>query len=71
LDIPAGTLTNRLVRGRIKIAEMTRDPSEQEREMTVPEERLLAYVDGLLSPGEIAEINRQLADDADAREIVE
>ena len=39
--------------------------------MTVPEERLLAYVDGLLSPGEIAEINRQLADDADAREIVE
>ena len=39
--------------------------------MTVPEERLLAYVDGLLSPGEIAEIDRQLADDADAREIVE
>ncbi len=33
LDIPAGTLTSRLVRGRIKIAEMIRDPSEQERSM--------------------------------------
>ena len=33
LDIPSGTLTNRLVRSRIKTAEMTRDPSEQERRM--------------------------------------
>jgi anti-sigma factor RsiW len=39
--------------------------------MTVPEERLLAYVDGLLSPEESAEIDRQLADDTDARKIVE
>lgn len=39
--------------------------------MTIPEERLLAYVDGLLSPEEIADIDRQLADNADAREILE
>ena len=31
LDIPAGTLTSRLVRGRSKIAEMINDPSERER----------------------------------------
>jgi RNA polymerase sigma-70 factor (ECF subfamily) len=31
LDIPAGTLTSRLVRGRTKIAAMISDPSERER----------------------------------------
>lgn len=31
LEIPAGTLTSRLVRGRTKIAEMISDPSERER----------------------------------------
>ena len=31
LDIPAGTLTSRLVRGRTKIAEMISDTSERER----------------------------------------
>lgn len=31
LDIPAGTLTSRLVRGREKIAEMVRDRSDDER----------------------------------------
>jgi RNA polymerase sigma-70 factor (ECF subfamily) len=31
LDIPAGTLTSRLVRGRTKIAAMISDPSAQER----------------------------------------
>ena len=31
LDIPAGTLTSRLVRGRTKIAEWTSDASERER----------------------------------------
>ena len=30
-DIPAGTLTSRLVRGRVKIAEMVRDTSDTER----------------------------------------
>jgi RNA polymerase sigma-70 factor, ECF subfamily len=31
LDIPAGTLTSRLVRGRVKIAELVRDRSDTER----------------------------------------
>ena len=31
LDIPAGTLTSRLVRGRVKIADMVRDTSDTER----------------------------------------
>lgn len=31
LDIPAGTLTSRLVRGRVKIAEFVRDRSDMER----------------------------------------
>lgn len=31
LEIPAGTLTSRLVRGRIKIAELVRDASDAER----------------------------------------
>tara|TARA_R110000868_G_scaffold150567_8_gene373940 strand:+ start:2555 stop:3076 length:522 start_codon:yes stop_codon:yes gene_type:complete len=31
LDIPAGTLTSRLVRGRLKIAELVRDRSDDER----------------------------------------
>ena len=31
LDIPAGTLTSRLVRGRTKIAELISDTSERER----------------------------------------
>jgi anti-sigma factor RsiW len=38
--------------------------------MTIPEDRLLAYVDGLLSAEEIAEIERRLAEDAEARELV-
>ena len=36
--------------------------------MTISDEKLLAYADGLLTPAEIAEIDRLLADDADARE---
>ncbi len=39
--------------------------------MTIPEDRLLAYVDGLLSPEEIADIERRLVDDQDARELLE
>lgn len=38
--------------------------------MTIPEDRLLAYVDGLLSPEEVADIERRLAEDSDARELV-
>lgn len=38
--------------------------------MTIPEDRLLAYVDGLLSPEEIADIERQLSGDPNAREMV-
>lgn len=36
--------------------------------MTISDEKLLAYADGLLSPAEIAEIDALLADDAEARE---
>tara|TARA_R110000868_G_scaffold150567_8_gene373941 strand:+ start:3073 stop:3846 length:774 start_codon:yes stop_codon:yes gene_type:complete len=39
--------------------------------MTIPEDRLLAYVDGLLSPEEIADIERRLADDPEASELVD
>lgn len=39
--------------------------------MTIPEDRLLAYVDGLLSPEEVIDIERQLVGDAGAREILE
>lgn len=36
--------------------------------MTISDEQLLAYADGLLSPAEIAEIDALLVDDAEARE---
>ena len=36
--------------------------------MTISDEKLLAYADGLLTPAEIDEIDRLFADDADARE---
>jgi anti-sigma factor RsiW len=36
--------------------------------MTISDEKLLAYADGLLTPAEITEIDRLLAVDADARE---
>lgn len=39
--------------------------------MTIPEDRLLAYVDGLLPPEEIAEIERQIASDAEAQKLVD
>ena len=39
--------------------------------MTISEERLLAYADGLLSPEEVADIDRQLAQDPEARELLE
>ena len=39
--------------------------------MTISEDRLLAYVDGLLSEEEVREIERELAVDADARTVVE
>jgi anti-sigma factor RsiW len=39
--------------------------------MTISDEKILAYVDGLLSPDEAAELERLLAGDADARELVE
>lgn len=38
--------------------------------MTISDEKLLAYADGLLSPEEIADIDLLLADDAEAREIL-
>lgn len=39
--------------------------------MTIPEDRLLAYADGLLAPDEAAQVERELADDAEARTVVE
>ena len=39
--------------------------------MTISEERLLAYADGLLSPEEVADIDRQLAEDPEARELLQ
>lgn len=39
--------------------------------MTISEERLLAYADGLLSPEEVADINRQLVEDPEARELLQ
>ncbi|MEX2453696.1 MAG: hypothetical protein WD470_03275 [Rhodospirillaceae bacterium] len=39
--------------------------------MTISEDRLLAYVDGLLSAEEAAAIERELAQDPDARTVVE
>lgn len=39
--------------------------------MTISDERLLSYVDGLLSPEDAADVERLLADDAEARETVE
>lgn len=38
--------------------------------MTISDEKLLAYADGLLSPAEIADIDRLLVDDADARAVL-
>lgn len=38
--------------------------------MTLSDEKLLAYADGLLSPAEIAGMDRLLADDPDARETI-
>ena len=38
--------------------------------MTLSDEKLLAYADGLLSPAEIADMDRLLADDPDARETI-
>ncbi|MFT5485409.1 MAG: anti-sigma factor RsiW [Paracoccaceae bacterium] len=38
--------------------------------MTISDDKLLAYADGLLSPAEIADIDKLLVDDGDAREIL-
>jgi len=39
--------------------------------MTITDEKLLAYVDGLLSPEDAADVDRLLAEDSEARETVE
>lgn len=39
--------------------------------MTISEDRLLAYVDGLLSPEDAADVERQIAGDTEAQELVE
>ena len=38
--------------------------------MTISEEKLLAYADGLLSPDQVADVDRLLVDDAEARELL-
>lgn len=39
--------------------------------MTISEDRLLAYADGLLSPEETADIDRQLVEDPEARDLLQ
>ena len=70
MEVPIGTLTSRLARGRLALQAMLTDPVDYARgarglAMTVTDEELMAYVDGELDAARLESLRLEIAASAD------
>ena len=70
MEVPIGTLTSRLARGRLALQSMLTDPVDyargaQGQAMTVTDEELMAYVDGELDAARLESLRQEIAASAD------